>query len=64
MTWRLARASDLDDTKNAVGAPSLAPSAKGGKHERIGKRGRTDKYCVGSIATCPCKKRKDGPPSA
>ena len=48
-----------------MGAPSFAQFAKGGNHERIRNVvcAEQTNSCVGSIATRPCKKRKDGAPS-
>jgi hypothetical protein len=43
----------------------LAQFAKGGNHERLGNRVcEHGKRHVDSIATRPCKKRKDGAPAA
>ena len=50
--------------KNIVGAPSFARFAKGGNLERMRDRLQSHKNRVGSIVTRPCKKRKDGAPSA
>ena len=63
----MAQAFDLAGRTNPSGCPpSFAQFAEGGNHDRIrnavGAEGT--KSCVGSIATRPCKKRKDGAPPA
>jgi len=61
----VAWAFDRADITNIVGAPSSAQFAKGGNHGRIRDVFvQKDKACVGGIAARPCKKRKDGAPSA
>jgi len=55
---------DCRSEHTRCGPPSFA-SAKGGYDDGIHNgRCRTDKSCAGSIAAHPCKKRKDGAPSA
>lgn len=62
---RVAQVFDRAGVQNIVGATSFAHFAKGGNLERIRDwLRRTDKSCVGGIVTRPCKKRKDGAPSA
>ena len=63
----MAQAFDLAGRTNPSGCPpSFAQFAEGGNHDRlrnaVGAEGT--KSCVGSIATRPCKKRKDGAPPA
>src|SRR5260370_4313887 len=50
---------------NTVGAPFLRVFCEARVPRTHTQRGlcRTDKSCVGSIATRPCKKRKDSAPS-
>ena len=60
---RVAQAFDLAGAKNIVGAPSFAYFAKGG-NLACATGLQSHKNCVGSLVTRPCKKRKDGAPSA
>ena len=61
---RVAQARDLAGAKNIVGAPSFAHFAKGGNLEHMRDRVAQPQNLCRQHRTRPCKKRKDGAPSA
>ena len=61
---RVAQARDLAGAKNIVGAPSFAHFAKGGNLEHMRDRVAQPQKLCRQHRTRPCKKRKDGAPSA